>query len=211
MISVNCKRWEGKSCKGRRKTGSSRGPADIKQVRPHRCEIPIKYYWELLSVGRTEIAMGQIGQNQSSYRLSELRTVTAVQCLPSAKLSELCEAGVGREADGAPNRVSPSREREQYHTRLSETQRPLQMQPALPHSSFFFFPTYNLIPNTVYLIQGCHPQMFTNATECTDKLFWKFERDITVFYATHKQILPLQMEICCTVMLLQYGSQTSRY
>ena len=75
MISVNDNRWEGKSCKGKRKTGGSRGPAGIKQVRPQRSEIQIKYYWKLLSVGRTETAMGQIGQNQSSYELSELRTV----------------------------------------------------------------------------------------------------------------------------------------
>lgn len=45
------------------------------------------------------------------------------------------------------NRVSPSRERGQHHTRLSETQQPLQMQPALPQSYFFFSPPYNFIDN----------------------------------------------------------------
>lgn len=111
---------------------SSRGPAGIKQVRPHRCEIQMKYYWKLVSVGTTETAIGQRGQTEQLWMVTVTDRHVAKR-LPSADLSELCRARVGREADGACNSISPSWKYSQHHTMLSETQHSFQTQLALPH------------------------------------------------------------------------------
>lgn len=66
--------------------------------------------------------------------------------------------------------------------RQGEIEWPLQTQLALLLCQAFS-PLHN--ENTALPIHICQPQIFTSAANCTDKLFWKFLKEITVFYVAH--------------------------
>lgn len=148
------------------KTSSSIGPADTKEVRPHRFEIQINYYWKLLSVGRTEMAVGQIDQNQSSYRLSELRTVELHSACPLLSLCDSVEPGLeDKQTEHVTGFLLP---------RNVDNTTPDFQRHNNPTKYNQFFLTLGISPLSSHLtpctLDPCHPQMFTNAAERMDKL-----------------------------------------
>lgn len=70
--------------------------------------------------------------------------------------------------------------------RQAEMEWPLQTQLAFPRCQAFS-PLHN--ENTALLIHIHQPQIFTSAANCTDKLFWKLLKEITMFYVAHSGTL----------------------